>query len=249
MMELWLVDLEAAAPALEALEGDLPRLAADDRARALRASDPRERRHRLAAYMALRILLERIAGPVARRQGFVRGPRGKPHLATGEAAFSLSHTDGLALIGVAPAGAIGVDLERERALRMSARRRNAILAAGTGLATAPLNQGAGDDVVLLRAWCRLEAFAKAQGHGLAHVLAELGVRGGGSRQPSSAGIEAAARRLATRDGLEIRDLKLPPGLFAAVATAAPVAAPRPRHFPADAAAIHRLAGARPRSPR
>ena len=78
MTELWLVDLEAAAPALEALERDLPRLSGDDRARALRPNDARERRHRLAAYMGLRIVLERVGGAEVRGQRFVRGPGGKP---------------------------------------------------------------------------------------------------------------------------------------------------------------------------
>jgi phosphopantetheinyl transferase len=117
MTELWLVDLEAAAPALEALERDLPRLSGDDRARALRPSDARERRHRLVAYMGLRVVLERAAGAEVRGQRFVRGARGKPRLAAGDIGFSLSHTGGLALIGVARAGPIGVDLERARALR------------------------------------------------------------------------------------------------------------------------------------
>ena len=74
MTELWLVDLEAAAPALEALERDLPRLSGDDRARALRPNDARERRHRLAAYTGLRIVLERVGGAEVRGQRFVRGP-------------------------------------------------------------------------------------------------------------------------------------------------------------------------------
>src|SRR5256885_5042262 len=61
-MELWLVDLEAAAPALEALEREVPRLSADDRDRAGRLADAHERRNRLAAYTALRVLLERVGG-------------------------------------------------------------------------------------------------------------------------------------------------------------------------------------------
>jgi 4'-phosphopantetheinyl transferase len=127
MTELWLVDLEAAAPALEALERDLPRLSGDDRARALRPNDARERRHRLAAYTGLRIVLERVEGAEVRGQRFVRGPGGKPGLPAGGATvFSLSHTDGLALIGVARGGTIGVDLERTRTLRMSSRRREEI---------------------------------------------------------------------------------------------------------------------------
>jgi 4'-phosphopantetheinyl transferase len=231
MTELWLVDLEAAAPALEALERDLPRLSGDDRARALRPNDVRERRHRLAAYTGLRIVLERVGGAEVRGQRFVRGP--------GTAAFSLSHTDGLALIGVARGGTIGVDLERTRTLRMSSRRREEILAVAAGLAAVPVGDPTSDDA-LLRAWCRLEAFAKARGEGLSHVLGELGLRNAGGRQLACKQIAAAARHLARQAGLGIADVSLPRGLYGAVAAAGLGRSPRPRRFPADLSAIRRI---------
>jgi 4'-phosphopantetheinyl transferase len=175
---------------------------------------------------------------------FVRGPGGKPRLAPGDIAFSLSHTEGLALIGVARAGAIGVDLERARTLRMSSRRRDDILAVGAGLAATPLGDPAGDEA-LLRAWCRLEAFAKARGEGLAHVLRELGLRDAGSRQlPSAREIVVAARGLARQSGLEIADVKLPLGMHGAVAAVVAAGSPRPRRFPAEPQAIRRILSAR-----
>ena len=138
----------------------------------------------------------------------MRGPAGKPRLAAGGPAFSLSHTDGMALIGVARAGAIGVDLETARTLRMSSRRREEILAAAAGLA-AGRRRGSCRDEALLRAWCRLEAFAKARGEGLSHVLGELGLREAGGRQLAGSQIAAAARRLARRAGLEDRRPQAP----------------------------------------
>ena len=242
MTELWLVDLDAAAPALEALEHDLPRLSGDDRARALRLSDARERRHRLVAYMGLRVVLERVAGPQVRGQRFVRGPGGKPSLAAGNIAFSLSHIGGLALIGVGRAGAIGVDLERARTLRMSSRRREEILAVAAGFAGRPMGDPAGDEA-LLCAWCRLEAFAKARGEGLDHVLRRLGLRDAGGRQLPCSQIVAAARRLAHQAGLEIADVKLPPGLYGAAAAAGLAQSLRPRRFPAEPQAIRRILAA------
>jgi 4'-phosphopantetheinyl transferase len=240
MTELWLVDLEAAAPALQALERVTARLADEDRARALRVRDARERRQRVTAYIALRVLLERMAGPAVRGQAFVRGSAGKPHLATGAATFSLSHTGGLALIGVAPAGAIGVDLERARRLGMSARRREHILAVGSGLAAMSSIKPDADDA-LLRAWCRLEAFAKAHGQGVARVLEEVGVRGVRRRTPTPGDVEAAARALARKAGLLVRDLRMPSGLFAAVAATGPAKPLRPRPFPCEAGAIAAMA--------
>ena len=243
MTELWLVDLEAAAPALEALERDVPRLSGEDRARALRPHDARERRHRLATYMSLRVVLERVAGAEVRGQSFVRGPADKPRLGAGSPTFSLSHTDGLALIGVARSDAIGVDLERARSLKMSRRRREEILAVAAGLATEPLGD-ASSDAALLGAWCRLEAFAKARGEGLSHVLGELGLRETGGRRLAHGQIAAAAGHLLRHAGLKIADVKLPDGLYGAVAAAGLAQPPRLRHFPTDLAAIRRILAAR-----
>ncbi|HZT48306.1 MAG TPA: phosphopantetheinyl transferase, partial [Hyphomicrobiaceae bacterium] len=87
--ELWLVDLDAAGPVLAALERDHPRLTAADRARARRLRDSRERRRRLAAYAALRIVLERVAGPGVRGRRIVRPPGDRPRLAAAGPHFSL----------------------------------------------------------------------------------------------------------------------------------------------------------------
>jgi 4'-phosphopantetheinyl transferase len=239
MAELWLVDLEAAAPALEALERDVPRLSAGDRERARRLRDPREQRHRLAVYMALRVALERIGGPQVRGQPIIRPPGGKPRLETGSPRFSVSHIDGLALIGVAEAHEIGVDLERTRRTAMSRRRREEILAAGAGLASRP----AGDPdsaAALLQAWCRLEAFAKARGQGLSKVLGLLGLRQASGRQLPLTTIEASARQLARDWGVSVQDLRLPPELHGAIAGQDGTLPARPRSFPTEARAITRL---------
>jgi len=239
-MELWLVDLEAAAPALEALEREVPRLSADDRDRAGRLADAHERRKRLAAYTALRVVLERMGGAGVRGQRLIRPPGGKPRLRAADPIFSLAHTGGLAIIGVAQSQAIGVDLEEARVLAMSRRRREEILAVGAGLAARPEGD-AGSDAAVLQAWCRLEACAKARGQGISRLLGELGLREARGRQLASAAIEAAARGLVREAGLTVGDVKLAPGLHGAVAYAGSGAAPRLRRFPAEHRAIARLA--------
>ena len=138
----------------------LPRLTPEDRRRANSLKDPRDRRERLATLTALRLLLERFMDPHTARQPFVTGPAGKPALPGGKIQFSLSHVEGYALIGLTRSGAIGVDLERERPLRLPARRREELIAAAKGLAGKPL-AGASPDACFLQAWCRIEAFAKA----------------------------------------------------------------------------------------
>jgi len=238
MTELWLVDLIEAAPVLEALERETPRLSDEDRRRALRLRDADERRQRLAAYGALRIALERWGGARVRRTAYRRNASGSPSLA-GMPAFSLSHADGVALIGVTPARAIGVDLERERRVRVSARRRQEILAAGAGLAGAVVNAPA-TDRHFLQAWVRLEAYAKAQGESLGRVLDDLQLRSPGRRALSLANIEAGARQQAERRGLRVIDLALPASLLGAVALERPAPPPRLRRFPADLDGLRRL---------
>ena len=194
-IELWLVDLEKCAKPLEKIERVVPRLTADDLERADAISDPRERRHRLAAYTALRMLLERLAGSGVRGRPFVRTSGGKPRLDVGKAEFSLSHIDGLALIGVSSTHPLGVDLERVRPIKMAARRLAEISAIGAGLCDKPL-PALGTERAFLQAWARLEAFTKARGRGLAQTLTDVGMRGRGQRRLSPADLEARARRLA-----------------------------------------------------
>jgi 4'-phosphopantetheinyl transferase len=243
MTELWLVDLERAAPALEELEAAVPRLSPDDRRQVRQIGDLRERRHRRAAYVALRVALERMAGPAVRGARFVRSPAGKPSLARGPAAFSLSHSGGFALIGVTRHDAIGVDLEPTRSVRMSLRHQQLIMAAGRGLGA----RNGGNTLpalAFLQAWSRLEAFAKADGRGLARLLADVGMRGEASRAATPAIVEASARQIAEDTNLEVCDLKLPHRLHGAVALARPASAPRVRAFPVDRPAIARLSSAR-----
>jgi 4'-phosphopantetheinyl transferase len=168
MTEIWLLDVVRSGRALAESERDAPRLTPEDRRRANSLRDPRDRRERLATLTALRLLLERHADPHAARQPFVTGPAGKPALPGGRIQFSLSHVEGYALIGLTRSGSIGVDLERERPLRLSARRREELIAAAKGLAGKPL-AGASPDACFLQAWCRIEAFAKAHGGGIGHT--------------------------------------------------------------------------------
>lgn len=243
MTELWLVDLERAAPALQALESAEPRLSEDDRARAKKIAHLRERRHRLAAYIALRVALERIAGRQVRGADFARASDGKPSLAGGQAAFSLSHSDGFALLGVTRLGEIGIDLEQARSVRVSQLRQRLIVAAGNGLADMPLATESGEEA-FLQAWSRLEAFAKARGSGLARLLADVGVRGGSSDTMAPARVEAAAQHIVGESGLKVHDLALPPGLYGAVAVGQAAPVPRVCAFPANGPAIERLLASR-----
>jgi 4'-phosphopantetheinyl transferase len=236
MTEIWLIDMQRSAPVLAELEREAPRLTPQDRRRTSAIQDPHKRHERIAIATALRILLERMAGPQAAKAPFAAGAAGKPRLADGSVQFSLSHIQGYALIGLTRTGEIGVDLERDRPLRMSDRRRAELTAAAAGVAGKPV-AGTSPDIRFLHAWCRLEAFAKARGHGLGRTLADLGLRSG--RQRASAEIEAAAREAVRAFGLTVRDIRLEAGFYAAVASGS-VARVQPKRFPADRARIERL---------
>jgi phosphopantetheinyl transferase len=239
MTELWLVDLDRSAPILEAMEQELPRLTVQDRNVAATIKDGQARRWRLTAHAALRLLLERIAGADVRGQPIVRGVHAKPALAGDAARFSLSHADGMALIGLTKRGDIGVDLERFRPLRMSPRRRAGIIAAAAGLAGREAADPRGDQA-LLQAWCRLEAYAKARGTGLAVTLVELGLRD--ARRARSCGqIASTARRCARAAGLKVKDVELPQGLYGAIALSGSAMPARVGSFPTDRAGLERLA--------
>jgi 4'-phosphopantetheinyl transferase len=248
-VELWLVDLDACGPALQALEEAAPRLSAEDRERASRVPQPQEAARRLTAYIALRIAIERMAGAGVRGGAFERSPAGKPRLDGTFVQFSLSHTEDLALIGVTRAQPIGVDLEKVRSVRMDHRHMDAIRAAGAGLGREPL-PGLSAERAFLQAWARLEAFTKARGDTLPKTLAATGVRGRSHGKTTLAEIEARARRLAHGAGLFVSDVRLPPGLHGAVATARALPFARAVSFPADRPALDRIlaAGAGPAVP-
>ncbi len=212
--ELWCVDLVAAAPALHALEQRIPRLCAGDWDRAAAFSDAGVRHEWLATHIALRLLIERAAGRRWRGATLARSERGKPHL-DGALAFSLSHAPGVALIGVAPHGSIGVDVERRRKVRIGAARRAHIEAAGAALGC---ELPAGGEESFLQAWVRLEAYAKADGCGIGRLLTRLGILGtAAAAVPEGMDMRARAAALLAADRADIRDLQVGEGIYAAAA--------------------------------
>jgi 4'-phosphopantetheinyl transferase len=201
------------------------------------------RRERRLAGIALRVLLARTIGD-HRYDGvaFSRTAAGKPELDGGPISFSVSYSDGYALIGVGRGVACGVDVEFARAVRMSEERRGAVVAAASGFGEI----GGSDnlaDACLLQAWVRLEALAKARGCGIGTVLTEAGAVGmrlaAQARRTAACEAGAAWRRA----GWAVRDLAVGAGLagapsFAAIAAAAALDQPLPvRNMPASLEAL------------
>lgn len=230
VVDVWLVELEDAEAAIEAEELRRPRLGPDDLDRIACFNHLQLRRQKRLSTIALRVLIatftssERIA-----RMPFVRLPGGKPRLPGVPLSFSVSHTEGRALVAISSDASVGVDIERHRTLRMSPPRQAAIVEAASALAIlphalavtpkGPLDREADTLAVdpVLSAWVRLEALAKFDGAGMARLLTAAGVLGRRLEalgQP--AGVEPPSGR-ATPDwpgsfvaaGVAIQDLMMP----------------------------------------
>jgi 4'-phosphopantetheinyl transferase len=149
-------------------------LSEEERRRAARFVRDVHRRRFVAAHGALRSILAAYVDAEPAAIDFVSGEHGKPALrdVTGRPSveFNLSHSDDLALVAVARARAVGVDLERwsevehlELAERFfSPGERDALRA----LAHAPHLVEAG----FFAAWTRKEAYLKATGQGITRGL-------------------------------------------------------------------------------
>jgi 4'-phosphopantetheinyl transferase len=175
-INLWWVALERPA-------GEVARLAeflsGDERARALRFGTEPLRQRWIVGRATLRMLLGASLAQAPSSVLLARGRRGRPQLATPMTLdFNVSHTRGMALIGIAiglPAGTrIGVDVEHgERVVNadglsrkfMSEREREAL---------APLAE---DDRrrAFLRLWTCKEAMSKATGDALAAPFRRIDV--------------------------------------------------------------------------
>ena len=241
--EIWCVDLGAAGAALHALEERTPRLSPADRARAADLADPAVRAEWVATHIALRLLLERAAGTQWRGATLTRSARGKPHLDGASLAFSISHAPGMALIGLAPRGSIGVDLERTRRVRVGEARRARIEEAGAALSDEPLpSEG---NARFLQAWVRLEAVAKADGCGIGRLLTQLGILGvnaesrGGQAPPAGA---LAAALPAGKAPASVHDLQLGGDVYAAVASIGVAGIGAPAWLPTQTESLEKLVG-------
>lgn len=171
-VHLWVVDLDPTAP--DAARR-LATVAAAEHARGVRYRRPEDRDRYLAAHGALRLILgEYVAGdPI----GFPLSAdeRGKPFLGDRrtqfDLQFNLSHSGGLALIVVAAARQVGVDVEHIRpmpdlegvAARVCTPAERAELSALAG---------AQRESAFFAMWTRKEALAKASGEGIQAIVRE-----------------------------------------------------------------------------
>lgn len=164
-VDLYLAQTDALPLPLAELRDMLPE---SERARIDRFQREADRERQTAAAALLRwVLADYLACDPASLE-FTRGAYGKPGMRGGPA-FNLSHSGAWILIGVAPTGRLGVDVEVLRPLPDLERlaRQNFAPDEVSALLMVPCSRR---ERAFYRAWTRKEAYLKALGHGLSQPL-------------------------------------------------------------------------------
>lgn len=233
-LEIWSIDAGRCGPALLALEANEPRLPAAHAAALL------ARPERAVVHIALRLLLERRLGESLDRRPFTVSASGRPSLPEAPLDFNLSHCNGMALVAIGPGGPIGVDIEPvDRELGTLQSRAGRIEAAARTLASGRPLPGSGTSR-LLAAWVRIEAFAKADGAGVAALLSRLGIIG--TRISDADAAARAAGVAAHSPKLVLDDIEVAPDFVAAIARQPCGNLPLLDTFPSTRDAIAALVG-------
>jgi len=174
-VHLWSVALNVDAATLAACRA---LLAEDERARADRFVFARDRRRFAAARAALRVVLGRYAGVEPHALGFGYGSHGKPFLrgpeGTSPICFNLSHSEELAVIGVARECEIGVDIECHRPVA-DLRRLAASVFCAEEMAVLDALPAHAQLAAFYAGWTRKEAWIKATGEGFAFPVRQMEV--------------------------------------------------------------------------
>jgi 4'-phosphopantetheinyl transferase len=215
-LHVWRVRLDRDADFVSGASSLLDRAELDRARRSLAAGD---RDRHIVAHATLRLILARYLGGDPLSLTFRRTAHGKPEVddPKGGLHFNLSRSSGLAVIAVATAREVGVDIECEVADLEEMRLATAFfspreMADLTSLP--PLARRA----AFFRGWTRKEAYVKARGGGLSMPLDDCIVSFGPD--------EPAAIRW-SRDGghgeWSLRDLSVPPSFAGAVAARGPIA--------------------------
>jgi len=171
-IELWWCSLEPLPARLDAFARSL---STAERARAARFGTPELRERYVMGRGSLRAILAGELGTDAAAVDIVRGERGRPQLAgTPSLDFNVSHTDGVAIVGIVRSGRIGVDIERlDRTINVEGIARK-FMTANERAAIAGQDADAGRRH-LLTLWTCKEAMSKATGDALTAPFGSIDV--------------------------------------------------------------------------
>lgn len=178
-VEVWWSPIDLAPPALDAARATLDAPTRDRIAAMVR---PEDRLRSTIAHALLRRRAGEVLGVapelvVVRRRCPYCGAtdHGRPEIepiagAPPPPAVSLAHAGGVAVVALAAAGPLGVDVEPTRAASDWGRVRTHVFSGDEWAATA---RAADPEAARLAAWTRKEAAAKATGHGVELGLARV----------------------------------------------------------------------------
>ena len=212
-VQLWRINLDAVAKPESRWQSII---SPDERDRASRFHFERDRLYFCAARGLLRTLLAGYVAAEPQDLRFHYSDKGKPELAEPHAStrfsFNLSHSGGVALIGLTRDGPIGVDIEKIRDDFDTAAIARRFFSASDQehlLSLPPQEQ----HQAFFRCWTLKEAFIKALGEGLSHPLHQFDV---------SLGTEAPVSLVTRPDPSEaalwqLQSVEAGPGYAAAVA--------------------------------
>ena len=190
-IHVWRIDLAAVTESSD----DAPVLSPDEHERAGRLLSEYKRTRFIAGRSTLRRLLGQYLNEKPQALVFRYGPHGKPALATRTSStaltFNFSHSENLALLAVAAARKVGIDIEnRHRDISVDLFAQHILCEnEADALQRLPAER---HKQALLTTWTRKEAYVKALGIGLAR-----------SMKTFSVGIdddETTVRRLENTDG-------------------------------------------------
>lgn len=209
---VWRVDLALDETGRHAC---LAALSDEERAQAARFLRAEDRDRYAASHAALRRILAGALATDAAALRFCADDAGKPALDgpwRGRLAFNLSHSGRIGLIGLAPAGRIGVDVEAIRPMAdcLSLARSHFSKAEIAALASLPAGALEG---AFYACWTRKEAFVKAIGLGLSFPLDRFTV----AVPPEPAALLAVHHETEGAAGWSLRHLDPAPGHVGAVA--------------------------------
>ncbi len=170
-VHVWAVALNVTPETLSALT---PILSAPELERAARFHFAHHRSRFVIGRAVLRLLLSRYLQTQPAALQFTYGPHGKPLLADTSWHFNLTHSEDLALLALTRSGSIGVDVEYTQLMPDADQLVARFFSDRERLAFQQL-PAAQQAVAFFNLWTRKEAWLKATGDGIGHLLNQVEV--------------------------------------------------------------------------